>query len=362
MWHTWHVVYYRPDKDALLLSGLKPLLERLTAEGTLERFSLRTRWRQGPRVIVDLWARPEREDALARDFEEGIRAWVAAHPSQVEISPEQMLAQHRQLAALELETEPLEPLHPDNSVLRVPYQSPYTGVGPVTERMAQEFYAEASPLLLELLQRAREGQARWQDVLFQILLSLTLLNGDLRYSHFSLRSHCEVFLQRFDTKRELRQKLEAYVQGHQEQLLKTVEVARRYVEGGGEDPLLRQWIALCARLKKTLTELAVSGELTLPTKESFAPRREALEYKAAPITPSEFHKTVLHSRSFQEVSTTPDFLTMRCLLGWHYGIFMLAGLVPLERVKLGYLVSRTAELSVGSTWAEALERGERATR
>lgn len=358
MWHTWHVVYYQPDKDALLLSGLKPLLQRLSTEGLLERYALRTRWRQGPRVIVDLWPRPEREEELARRFESELGAWVAAHPSHSDVTPEQMLAQHRQLAALEQEPEALEPLHPDNSVLRMPYQPPYHGVGPVTERMAQEFYAEATPLLLEMMERSRDGKHPRQDFIFQALLSLVMLNENPRYAHFSLRSHCEVFLQRFDSRQELRGKLEAYVAEHQGQLLRSVEQAPRYVRGEGEDALLRSWVALCARMRQTLAEQAAAGELTMPSEEFFAPRRAAAPPRSSGGGPSEFHRTVLSSSSFQWLSKTPHFLAMRCLLGWHYGLFPLAGLVPLARVKIGYLISRAVELSVGATWAEALEQYE----
>lgn len=356
MWQTWHVIYYQPQKDELLLSCLEPLLRRLVEAGTLERYSLRTRWRQGPRVIADLQARPGQEEALAHAFEQEVGAWLAERPSHGDTTPEQMLALHRRLAALELEPGPLEPLDADNSVLRMPYQPPYAGVGANTERMAQEFYAEATPLLLEVMKRTRGGGLHRQDQLFQLLLSLTLTVGDLRYSHFSLRSHCEVFLQRFDTRQELRGKLEEYVQGHQAQLLGTLEQVRRHVEGEGEDGVLRAWAALCRRLMKELEQLAASGSLTLPTAEDLAARRGPRAPQALSFTWSEFHRTVLHTRSFQQVSSTPPFLAMRCLIGWHYGILTLAGLVPLERVKLGYLISRTAELAVGITWAELIRQ------
>lgn len=342
MWHTWHVVYYQPDKDALLLSSLKPLLQRLSTEGLLERYALRIRWRQGPRVIVDLRPPPGREEELARLFESELGAWVATHPSQCDMPPEQLLAQHRQLAALEQEPEALEPLHPDNSVLRMPYQPPSAGVGPVMERMAQEFSAEATPLLLEMMERSREGKPPRKDFLFQALLSLILLNEHPRYAHFSLRSHCEGFLQRFDARQELRGKLEAYVGEHHGQLLRSVEQAQRYARGEGEDVLLRTWVALCARMRQRLAEQVASGELTMPSEGGA----------------SEFHRAVLASSSFQWLSKTPHFLAMRCLLDWHSGLFPLAGLVPVMRVKIGYLVSRAIELSVGATWSEALEQYE----
>lgn len=355
-WLTYHLVYYAPEKEGLLLDGAAPALQRLQADGLILAAYCLRHWRQGPHLIINLQPAPGAEAAAAERLESDLRRYLEAAPSTVPIDPAAILALHRKLAALELESGPLEPLRPDNHLERLPYQPPFAVAGAAGSEAAAAFYTAITPLLLELMAETRGDPAARLSHLLQMMLTVAAVAGDLQYSHLSFRSHAEAFLNRFDPTGEQRGRFEANVMRNQASLVAMVEQVAELVATGEGEGRLGRWARLLAQQFDHLEPLIAAGAIKLPDQAYIAGQAERLG--AAPHLagdPSRFHRHLLQSELYQRAASSTRFLAMRCLVNWLYSSLALTGITPLERFRLCYMLSRAAELGTGTAWSHLVQ-------
>jgi AcrR family transcriptional regulator len=156
-WHSAHVYYYDPDKDALLLDAIRPLLHQLRP--VVESAYVVRHWRQGPHLRVHVRTDPHTWTSIVQpQLEQIIGAYLRAHPSTVTLDERAELPMHLLLAEREQERGPLSPWFPDNSIQYQPYDPRLHVLG--DQRVADllaDYLAASTETLFELLEHIRSG-------------------------------------------------------------------------------------------------------------------------------------------------------------------------------------------------------------
>jgi hypothetical protein len=156
-WHSAHIYYYDPDKDALLLDAIWPLLHPLRP--VVERAYPVRHWRRGPHVRVHVRTDPPTWSGTVQpQLEQIIGGYLRAHPSTTVLDERAELPMHLLLAEREAEHGPLSPWYPDNSIQYQPYDPRLHVLG--DQRVADllaDYLTASTETLFELLAHARAG-------------------------------------------------------------------------------------------------------------------------------------------------------------------------------------------------------------
>lgn len=114
-WHSVHVHYHDPLDD-LILDPARPLFGRLHPAVVPQAYWVR-HWLCGPHLRLNLRATPQTWTELVRPtLDEGLRGYLAVHPSTTVLDEPAETARHQRLAQREWEPGPLSPWRPNNSV------------------------------------------------------------------------------------------------------------------------------------------------------------------------------------------------------------------------------------------------------
>ncbi|MFC5826357.1 thiopeptide maturation pyridine synthase [Nonomuraea insulae] len=344
-WHAAHIYYYEPDKTALLLDAIRPLLRRLPSAHVLRH------WRQGPHLRLNVRTDPLTWSRKVRpDIEQHIGAYLRAHPSTAHPDSTALLAQHRLLAELEQERGPLTPWFPDNSIQYVPYDNRLHVLGDQEAAdLLTDFYTDSTPLLFQMLEHARDGHDSTELIALGLMLANTVTAlPPITRGFVSYRSHSEGFIVGCADPAAVRAEFQTYYQQHREELTDRVRSVINTLRGRGTVPFVREWADLMTVYKQRATPLIAEGKLIQPL---------VFDEEAASRFPSEFHWLMFGNRAYHEaVFGNPAFSRYRLLINYTYLQINRLGLTPPQRFRLCHLAADAVEDVYDDNAIEAVRR------
>ncbi|WP_129842995.1 thiopeptide maturation pyridine synthase [Streptomyces sp. RFCAC02] len=367
-WHSLHVAYYAPDKDALLLDAVRPALAHV-ADRVSGAHVLR-HWRRGPHLRINVRTEPARwRESVRPDLTATIGAHLRAHPSTTVLDPDEALPRHRLLALREQEKGPLTPWYPDNSLHEEPYADRRHVMGADAAADAlTAFYDDATGPLFAMLEHIRQGRGTRQGLAVTLLLATAHAGAPpLTRSFLSFRSHADGFLSGCGDPAAVRARFEAAFARRRGELVELV----RAVTGALDDPaapappFVREWAALLADHGRRAEPLIARGELARPDAPRALPVPElpgvpaGVRVRGLPrdLAYSDLHRTVFGSEAYQrEVFTRPDFLRYRVLLNHTYLHLTRLGLTPVDRFLTCHLAARAVEETYGVSAVDLMRR------
>lgn len=351
IWHTAHVYYYEPDKNALLLDAVRPLLHRL--RDVAPAAHVLRHWRQGPHLRLNFRTDPATwTTAVQPAIEEVVGGYLRTRPSTANLDQEALLAQHRLLAEQEDERGPLTPWYPDNSIRYAPFDSrPHALTDPEALDLLTDFYTDSTPLLFQMLEHARFGHDTPELLALGLMLanSVTALPPITR-SYVSYRSHAEGFIARCGDPSATRARFEAYYRDHRDDVVDRVRAVIATLEGHASIavPYVREWAELIAGFRQRATPLIAAGKLIRPP---------VYDAEAARALPSEFHRLIFGNRAYHRaVFGDPDFSRYRLLIDYTCLQIDRLGLTPPQRFRLCHLAANAVEEIYGQNAIESIRR------
>lgn len=363
MWHSVHVVYYAPAKDALLLDAIAPALEEacaMTPGGG--RGYVRRHWLYGPHFRLNVAAPAE---LFTNQIEPSLRStlgrYLAANPSRTSLDPDEYARRSATWGQSELVPGPYLPLRPDNSVHVVPYEARTEILGGAEMVCEMETYLSAvRTVLFDLLARTRDNKAlRLTSVFACMTLLACLYPGGLRYGHLSFRSHAEAYLA--GNGPQMRAQFERARDRNLAELVRTMEQLLGALQDGmfrGRDELLVQWSAVHAGFFERY--LALSSARKIPdhfaAARSYAAAAGGFTYfdqdRVGPQ--SEFHS--VGTDASRAMYHSPAFDAYRLLLNFFYLNLPTLDVDASAKFLLCFLVAEVAERVLGVTWRQILGR------
>ncbi|MET8862782.1 thiopeptide maturation pyridine synthase [Nonomuraea sp. NPDC004580] len=360
VWHCVHVYYHAPDKDALLLDAVRPLLEGL--RGEIEQAYVLRHWRQGPHVRINVKAAPEVWERVVRPrVDEVVGAYLREHPSTVVLDPAGSLPRHRLMAMREQERGPLTPWPPDNSIRDAAYDSRRHVLGTDEEaELLAAFYTDATPLLFGMLEHVRDGQDGKTGLALSLMLTIAHTSQRIDRSYLSFRMHAEGYLTWAADPAAARASFERVFAERRAALTGRVRdvVACLDDPGAAAVPFVREWAALLERYRPRIAAMMDDGRLVQPAiepGEAFAARPG--EPRAPHREPSELQRLVFDNPAYHEaIFRSPAFRRYRVLLNYTYLHLTRLGLTPLDRFRTCHLLADAVEDVYGVSGVAALRR------
>jgi hypothetical protein len=339
-WHSAHVYYYEENKDGLILDGVRPILERQELERQEKGYFVR-HWLRGPHLRINILSADG--DATLRTVQEEIGRYLRAHPSTAAVDEAAILAAHRQLAAQERERGPLSPLHPDNTIVRAPYDRRLHVLGSeAAAGLLEDFYAETNRSAFDMLEHVRGGANRLVVALDLMLATAHAMWPGITRGFISFRSHAEGFIAQAPDpearRRDCEEKYRSQAPALRERLSGILDALDH---GGDGPPFVADWIATLRRIRERAAPLIAAGELTLDgSHEPDADRR----WNPAMLAHSPFHRSLQDNAGLlASLQADPAFLGFRLSLNHLYLHLNRIGIRPFERFVLCHLAARAVE-------------------
>lgn len=337
-WHSAHIYYHEPDKNALILDAVRPLLRRLRP--VVERAYLVRHWRQGPHLRVHVCTDPDTwATTVQPQLERTIGGYLRAHPSTATLDERAELPMHLLLAEREEEHGPLTPWFPDNSIQYQPYDPRLHVLGhqEVAELLA-DYLSAATEILFELLEHIRAGADTPELLSLGLMLATShALAPPLHRSFMSYRSHAEGFMSTSTDPAAARAAFDAYYRTHRETLTDRARAVIATLEDRQEGPpvpFVRDWAALLTTYTDRAMPLIEAG---LVYQETPAP---------APTDPPSpgYPRMLFSNRAYRErVLDTPRFRRYRLGINWTYLQLNRLGVTPFQRKRTCYIVASAVE-------------------
>ncbi|MFN8695095.1 MAG: lantibiotic dehydratase C-terminal domain-containing protein [Burkholderiales bacterium] len=362
MWHSVHLTYYEPHKEALLLDAVFPALHEVCEElGVARRAYARRHWLFGPHIRINL-------DASADDFAENLwprlegrfARYVTAVPSRYHLDPIEYDRISRESGQAELTLGPYAPLRQDNSVCLAPYEARAELLGGtiMVEEM-ERYLAGTRALVWDLLRLTRGNESARRSMLFGCMILIAVLYADegLRFGHLSFRSHAEAFLS--TAAPSLR---EQHLRIRDRLLPSMVHLASRILEsvrGGryvGTDPFLRRWSHY--HHESYQAYLLLSQQRSIPSHARLAQEYAGANggftfFQRTDLLPqTEFHANA--SVAMHRLAQAPAFDAYRLLLNFFYMNLPLFSVNAPTRYLLCLLVAEASEHILGESWRTIL--------
>jgi AcrR family transcriptional regulator len=337
-WYSAHIYYYEPDKDALILEGIRPLVHRLRP--VVESVYLVRHWRQGPHVRLHVrtdahtWA-----SVVQPQVEDIIGGYLRAHPSTAVLDERAELPMHLLLAEREQEIGPLSPWYPDNSIQYLPYDSRLHVLDhqEVADLVAG-YLSESTEPLFAMLEHVRSGADTKELLGVSLMLATShTLAPPITHSFVSYRSHAEGFLFGSSDPAATRTGFDEYYRAHRKVFTDRVRAVIATLEGRHDDPpvpFVREWAAL-VRIHADRAKPLIRHGLVYP--KTPAPQ---------PDDPprSEFHQMMFGNRTYRErVFDDPRFHRYRVGLNCTYQQINRLGLAPAQRMRTCHLAANAVE-------------------
>lgn len=315
--HSVHVAYHDDNCDDLLLTAVRPVLAGVPGSYFIRH------WQRGPHLRLNFPADQDRAHLLVREH---VGAYLAAHPSTVQLDPAALLPLHRSLARMELVDGPLMPWYPNNSVQAAGYddRADALGGGAAADLLAG-FYVDTNGAVFETLEDVREGASRLGIALdLMISAAHAFAEGGITGGFVSFRSHAEAFLGDGDRSRLRRVWDEQY-------RLRASTVRDRVGAVVAEvDRGANSWTRTLRGTERTAQRLLVDGRLRMSSV-----RRAG---------GSEFHRALAgNDRWHEEVEPSIAFRSYRLLLNYTYLHLTRLGLKPVERFMLCHFAANAVE-------------------
>ena len=345
-WHSAHVHYHEKDKSGLLIDAVAPLLDRVA--GVTEAVFVTPHWRQGPHLRINIRARDHDWSEVIRPaIEETIGAYLRDHPSTTRLDEGVLLPQHRLLAEMEMESGPLTPWYPDNTVRFAPFQSRRHAVGgdQKVADLIMDFSVESNGLYLDMSRHIREGRDRLDLLMLTLIFTTAHAMGGLRRNVGSFRAHSERFFDACDRPDIWRSAFAAKYGDHRDLVVDRMRAVARTLDGEDDDapdgipaepvPFVREWAELVTRHAERADPIIESGVLNVFSADAAVSEEPHLsEYRRLAMSNAEYIR-----RGFGN----PVFQRYRVVLNYTYVFLTRMGLLPRERCLLCYLAANAIE-------------------
>ncbi|WP_434451782.1 thiopeptide maturation pyridine synthase [Lentzea sp. E54] len=355
-WHSLHVHHHDPATEAdLVLDAVRPAFAAVAVDVDAVYFG--RHWRRGPHLRLNLLVGEEKWPRVRAVVTEIVAAHQLAHPSTAELDEEALAPLHSQLAVLEVESGPLHPFHPDNSIVEEPYDQRlhvFTTVA-ASEAMAA-FAADTTEQTFRMYEYLRGGGALAPlalDLMWATasVASIPFVEGGspIERGMLSLRSHADAFISRTADPDAYRAAFVRTFDRQREALTARLAAVEAAVEGGGPElPLVTDWVAAVREHQPRLARLTVAGELL--QDGALAPRLPTRRL-------SDFHGLLLSGHG-HEAFRADDiwFTTFKTMLNYLYLQLGRLGLRPDDRALLCHLAVDTIEAAHGITAIDAFNR------
>lgn len=342
-WHSAHIYYYQPDKDALILDAIRPLLHRLRP--VVDSAYLARHWRQGPHLRLHVRTDSHTWTTTVQpQLEHTIGTYLRAHPSTATLDERAELPTHLLLAQREQENGPLTPWFPDNSIHYQPYDPRLHVLGDQqVADLLTDYLAESTKLLFDMLDHVRNAAGPEELPGLKELLSMSLmlatshiLAPPITHSFISYRSHAEGFLFGSTDPAATRAAFDQHYHTHRQALTDRVRAVIATLECRSAQPVpfVSAWAALLTTYADRAKPLIQAG-LVYP--KTSAPQ---------PTDPprAAFHQLMFGSRTYRErVFDDPDFHRYRVGLNFTYLQINRLGLAPIQRMRTCHLAANAVE-------------------
>jgi hypothetical protein len=280
-WLAVHV-FYAGNARPLLTDCVKPLFERLTAEGMICGYFFLHYWLEGPHIRVRFKPTEGNRDAVVAAAEEAIQGFLQHRPSLHEVKSDVYVGLYNTLFELEFDAvgraEYLDDgrmrLRKNNSMSWEQYRPEYDKYGgPEGVELAERHFAQSSDLVLgalvELNVHLRTVQLGLSVQLMMVTAAAFLDRDDQLeeffagyrdFWHDSLRATGPVPVRNVDD-------------GHEatdNSLVQRFRVIRSAVRSGQGDRLpgaLGRWVGHCTELRCRIDELSAAGRLVFTDRE-----------------------------------------------------------------------------------------------
>ncbi|TVX86770.1 lantibiotic dehydratase C-terminal domain-containing protein [Paenibacillus agilis] len=358
MWKSMQVYYYEDDKQALLLDGIRPVLQQMKANGSFVRAYVQRHWRFGPHIAIHVEF--EQEEAVEGCFlqiKDRLKAYLSKYPSQRQLDESSYLQLCEQWESECPGVGPLVPLQPDNQVAVVEHNC-VSGMWkhPLLSELLRSFYAYTYELVHIEIERTRSNrQARYVQ-LVRMMASVSMLfpsrGLDAGCSIYKeIASNYVEYMKRSEQKQFIIKQFEE-VDGQwgvvfDEAVQEVVQYSSQTGLYEGKDELLRRWSAALKELSSAVMKLTEEG--LLQTAEVEELWLEHLYPLSGGITGQFASKAerllsaVTKLRQDQEEEQCSAMNAYCCLMG------VLDGLLPLFHISahvkhlLAYLMAGSAE-------------------
>ncbi len=270
-------VFYTGNARPLLTDCVKPLFERLTAEGLVCGYFFLHYWLEGPHVRVRFKPTEGNRDAVVSAAEEAVKDFLKRRPSLYEVKSDFYVGLYNTLFELEFEPESRVQyltedgkmrLRKNNSFSWEQYEPEYDKYGgPVGVELAEWHFERSSDLVLDALTgmnvHMRTVQLGLSIQLMMVMASVFLdeeaqldefLEGYRDFWHDSFRTTDLVSGRNFDYGYE----------AMADSLVERFTIIRSAVHSGQGDRLtgtLGQWAEHCAELRRRIDDLSAAGRL-----------------------------------------------------------------------------------------------------
>ncbi|MGB8955822.1 MAG: lantibiotic dehydratase C-terminal domain-containing protein [Tumebacillaceae bacterium] len=357
MWLSFRVNYHDPNKNPLLMDGVLPVVQSLQEQGVVGNFYFLRHWLRGPHLRLNLeCAYGLFEQSIRPLVLEQIGAYLAAHPSAT-LSEEELLPQHRELAKMEMITDPLSPFSPNNTVEEVPYQN-VSALGAEGTRLQELYNVSTSGLLVRLLERSQADPNALIPDLIQVMIAVIANVKDVRRSYLSFRSHSESMLHAYDQTGALRRQFQQKYDANREPIIALIRsmVQEVKTQDADVDPLFKQWAAFIRKFFQEVVAAVERGGVRPPLPEDMEGFYTEHGVPDGWVVQqlSEFHELFYSKEDINDILNGTEFKSLRMMLNYLYHTFLQAGIKPIERYYLGFLVANGVEDLYGVHWRTLL--------
>ncbi|WP_190815582.1 thiopeptide maturation pyridine synthase [Saccharopolyspora pogona] len=343
-WHGVQVYFYEENKDDLILNCVRPLFGRLAPFA--ERMFYTRHWLRGPHLRLSyLASEGDFTNVIHPETERTVARYLTENPSTAEIDEEELLAVHRAVAEQEQQPGPFVPFHPDNSVQLAPYDRRIPVLGSaVAAELLEGFYHETNAQAFAALDDVRSGRSRLTTAFDLMVATAHAMWPGINRGFISFRSHAEGFIARAGDPQRRRafceEKYRAQKAGLRRRLVAVLD-GLDGLDGDGEVPLVREWVAVLGRYRSRVRPLIASGEVSFVAAEQGYAQQS---WDPQMLAHSTFHSLLQgEGGRMARLQRDPDFLAFRFALNYLYLHLNRIGVRPVERFVLCHLVANTVE-------------------
>jgi hypothetical protein len=338
-WHSVHV-YYHDGMDDLILDAARPLFDRL--DPAVDQAYWVRHWRRGPHLRLNLRTTPQAfTERVWPMMDDGLRGYLAGHPSTTVLDEQAGTIRHQQLAEQEWELGPLSPWIPNNSVRVEPYDARLHALGSQTSAdLLAEFHTDTTELAFAMLAAVRNGAHRLSLAghLMFTYAQLTVPEG-IRRGYLSYFSHAIGYLAHCADPEATRAAFDRCYHDNRDRLATQLAAVLDTVDGTGTVAFVPEWLSLLRRYRDRIEGLIASRAISFD------------HLAAQPTSPSwrQRQSTDVVTRLFanegwrREVYDSDWFGRHRLLLNYQYLLLNRLGITPPHRYLLCHLVAATVQ-------------------
>jgi hypothetical protein len=273
-WLSVHV-FYASNANPMLVECVRPLVDRLRAEGLISRYFFIKYWLEGPHVRLRLLPAPGVDPAVVRaEVDTAIDGFLRRRPALYEADSEGLADLYRQMFLAEYgeqrwnETygpDGVMPMRPNNSYAYIPYEREYGRYGgPAGVELAEWHFEQSSDVVLHLLATTN---VHVRPVLLGLATQLMMmmcavfLRDERRIADFleEYRRFWEVSYQ--EPSDEYHASFDTSYRRMADSLRDRLTALRRAARGEADTTagVEKRWLAHCHELRNRVTDLVASG-------------------------------------------------------------------------------------------------------